>query len=124
MVWLATISWQPLPALAGLLLYRIARAFDPSKYLVDYAMTKAAMMNFTKLMARQLGPKDVRVNGAAPGPISTTRQVSGGATMEKLGKYGEETPMGRPVSPRNSHHLRTAPRPAGELRHGTSLRRG
>ncbi|TWB46451.1 enoyl-ACP reductase-like protein, partial [Rhizobium sp. ERR 922] len=26
-------------------------------------MTKAAMMNFTKSMAKQLGPKGIRVNG-------------------------------------------------------------
>ncbi|TWB43617.1 hypothetical protein FBZ98_12020, partial [Rhizobium sp. ERR 922] len=39
------------------------QAYDPSANLVDYAMTKAAMMNFTKSMAKQLGPKGIRVNG-------------------------------------------------------------
>ena len=75
------------------------QAYDPSENLVDYAMTKAAMMNFTKSMAKQLGPKGIRVNGVAPGPIWTPLQVSGGATMEKLENFGGDTPMGRPGQP-------------------------
>ena len=75
------------------------QAYDPSANLVDYAMTKAAMMNFTKSLAKQLGPKGIRVNGVAPGPIWTPLQVSGGATQEKLHQFGGDTPMGRPGQP-------------------------
>lgn len=75
------------------------QAYDPSADLVDYAMTKAAMMNFTKSMAKQLGPKGIRVNGVAPGPIWTPLQVSGGATQEKLQQFGGTTPLGRPGQP-------------------------
>jgi NAD(P)-dependent dehydrogenase (short-subunit alcohol dehydrogenase family) len=75
------------------------QAYDPSKDLVDYAMTKAAMMSFTKSLAKQLGPKGIRVNGVAPGPIWTPLQVSGGATMEKLQQFGGDTPLGRPGQP-------------------------
>lgn len=75
------------------------QAYDPSEDLVDYAMTKAAVMNFTKSMAKQLGPKGIRVNAVAPGPIWTPLQVSGGATMEKLEKFGGDTPLGRPGQP-------------------------
>lgn len=75
------------------------QAYDPSKDLVDYAMTKAAMMNFTKSLAKQLGPKGIRVNGVAPGPIWTPLQVSGGATMEKLQQFGGDAPLGRPGQP-------------------------
>jgi NAD(P)-dependent dehydrogenase (short-subunit alcohol dehydrogenase family) len=75
------------------------QAYDPSEDLVDYAMTKSAMMNFTKSLAKQLGPKGIRVNGVAPGPIWTPLQVSGGATMEKLQQFGGDTPMGRPGQP-------------------------
>ncbi len=57
------------------------------------------MMNFSKSMAKQLGPKGIRVNGVAPGPIWTPLQVSGGATMEKLQSFGGDTPLGRPGQP-------------------------
>ena len=39
------------------------------------------------------------MNGVAQGPIWTPLQVSGGATMEKLVKFGGDTPMGRPGQP-------------------------
>ena len=45
------------------------QAYDPSPNLYDYAQTKAATMNYIKSLAKQLGPKGIRVNGVAPGPI-------------------------------------------------------
>src|SRR5258707_12078400 len=64
------------------------QAYDPSPAFYDYAQTKAATMNYVKSLAKQLGPKGVRVNAVAPGPIWTPLQVSGGASMEKLEKFG------------------------------------
>jgi len=75
------------------------QAYDPSADLYDYAQTKAATMNYIKSLAKQLGPKGIRVNGVAPGPIWTPLQVSGGATQEKLKNFGGDTPMGRPGQP-------------------------
>ena len=67
--------------------------------LYDYAQTKAATMNYVKSLSKQLASKGIRVNGVAPGPIWTPLQVSGGASMEKLEKFGGQTPMGRPGQP-------------------------
>jgi NAD(P)-dependent dehydrogenase (short-subunit alcohol dehydrogenase family) len=75
------------------------QAYDPSPDLYDYAQTKAAIMNYTKSLAKQLGPKGIRVNAVAPGPIWTPLQVSGGATQEKLQQFGGATPLGRPGQP-------------------------
>jgi NAD(P)-dependent dehydrogenase (short-subunit alcohol dehydrogenase family) len=75
------------------------QAYDPSPDLYDYAQTKAATMNYVKALAKQLGPKGIRVNGVAPGPIWTALQVSGGATEEKLKEFGSQTPYGRPGQP-------------------------
>jgi NAD(P)-dependent dehydrogenase (short-subunit alcohol dehydrogenase family) len=75
------------------------QAYDPSPDLYDYAQTKAATMNYVKSLAKQLASKGIRVNGVAPGPIWTPLQVSGGATMEKLEKFGGMTPFGRPGQP-------------------------
>jgi NAD(P)-dependent dehydrogenase (short-subunit alcohol dehydrogenase family) len=75
------------------------QAYDPSADLYDYAQTKAATMNYVKSLAKQLGPKGIRVNGVAPGPIWTPLQVSGGASQEKLKHFGSQTPLGRPGQP-------------------------
>lgn len=75
------------------------QAYDPSAELHDYAQTKAANMSYVKSLAKQLGSKGIRVNGVAPGPIWTPLQVSGGATQEKLTKFGGDTPLGRPGQP-------------------------
>ncbi len=75
------------------------QAYDPSPNLYDYAQTKAATMNYVKSLAKQLGPKGIRVNGVAPGPIWTPLQVSGGATQEKLMHFGETYPLKRAGQP-------------------------
>ena len=75
------------------------QAYDPSQDLYDYAQTKAATVNYVKSLAKQLGPKGIRVNAVAPGPIWTPLQVSGGATQEKLKNFGGATPLGRAGQP-------------------------
>lgn len=75
------------------------QATDPSEDLFDYAQTKAANTSYVRSLAKQLGPKGIRVNGVAPGPIWTALQVSGGATMDKLKEFGGDTPLGRPGQP-------------------------
>ncbi|PPD45919.1 MAG: NAD(P)-dependent oxidoreductase [Methylocystis sp.] len=74
-------------------------AFDPSKQLLDYSMTKAAILNFTWCLAKQLASQGVRVNAVAPGPFWTPLQPTGGQTQEHLTQFGGDTPLGRPGQP-------------------------
>ncbi len=46
-------------------------AYRGSEHLVDYASTKAAIVGFTRSLARSLVDKEVRVNAVAPGPVWT-----------------------------------------------------
>lgn len=45
------------------------QANEPSAPLIDYAATKAAINNVTVNLAEELGPRGIRVNAVAPGPI-------------------------------------------------------
>ncbi|VTP66350.1 General stress protein 39 [Leclercia adecarboxylata] len=75
------------------------QAFKPSEILLDYAQTKACNVAFTKSLAKQLGPKGIRVNAVAPGPYWTPLQSSGGQPQEKVQQFGADTPLGRPGQP-------------------------
>ncbi|AOH84224.1 NAD(P)-dependent oxidoreductase [Sphingomonas panacis] len=72
---------------------------DPGEELLDYATTKGAIMVFTKGLAKQLGPKGIRVNAVAPGPVWTPLQVAGGQLPGKMGEFGQDTPLGRAGQP-------------------------
>jgi NAD(P)-dependent dehydrogenase (short-subunit alcohol dehydrogenase family) len=70
----------------------------PSPDLAPYAATKAAVANFCASLAQMLGPRGIRVNSVAPGPIWTPLIP---ATMppEKVEHFGDDTPLGRPGQP-------------------------
>ena len=75
------------------------QAYQPSAGLLDYAVTKAANVNFTKGLAQQLAEKGIRVNVVSPGPIWTPIQPTGGYPPEKIAEMGSSVPMKRSGQP-------------------------
>jgi NAD(P)-dependent dehydrogenase (short-subunit alcohol dehydrogenase family) len=45
--------------------------FQPDAGTIDYGAAKAALVNLSKSLAQEFGPRGVRVNSVSPGPVST-----------------------------------------------------
>lgn len=88
-----------LPAGSSIITTTSVQAFSPSGHLLDYAVTKAAIANFTVGLAKQLSKKGIRVNGVAPGPIWTALQLDEGQPEEKLPVFGQDSLMERAGQP-------------------------
>ncbi len=58
-----------------------------------YSATKAGMDGFTRALARELGPRGIRVNSIAPGYIDT--DMSSTLSLEQKGQIIRRTPLGR-----------------------------
>ena len=71
---------------------------QPSPALLPYATTKGAIANFTAGLAQQLGPRGIRVNSVAPGPIWTPL-IPSSMPPEHVAEFGKNTPLGRPGQP-------------------------
>ena len=59
---------------------------------VHYSAAKAAVIGFTKALAKELGPSGIRVNCVAPGVIAT--EMNAALDGETLDALREETPLG------------------------------
>ena len=97
--WITKAALRHLSQGAAIINTSSVQAFKPSEILLDYAQTKACNVAFTKSLAKQLGPRGIRVNAVAPGPYWTPLQSSGGQPQEKVQHFGEDTPLGRPGQP-------------------------
>jgi NAD(P)-dependent dehydrogenase (short-subunit alcohol dehydrogenase family) len=97
--WIIREALPHLPPGSAIIGTTSEQAYDPDPWLYAYGQTKAATMNYVKSLAKQLGPKGIRVNGVAPGPVWTALQVSGGTTPEKQQTFGSWTPLGRAGMP-------------------------
>lgn len=99
MFWLSKAVLAHMPAGGVIINTASIQAYQPSPGLLDYASTKAAIVNFTHGLGIQLAPRGIRVNAVAPGPIWTPLQPSYGQPQEKIKTFGQKTPIGRPGQP-------------------------
>lgn len=84
---------------ASIILTTSVQSFEPSTVFMDYAATNAAISNFIVNLAHYFGPKGIRVNGIAPGPIWTPLQLDGSQPEGALPEFGEGSPLGRAGQP-------------------------
>ena len=96
--WLTKAAKKHFSPCAAIITTSSVQAFDASPSLVEYAVSKAGIANFTRGMAGQLAPEGIRVNGVAPGPIWTPLQPSSVPT-DKIESFGDQVPFGRPGQP-------------------------
>jgi NAD(P)-dependent dehydrogenase (short-subunit alcohol dehydrogenase family) len=99
MFWLIKAAVAHIPPGGSIITTSSVQAYNPSPTLVDYAASKSAINTFSKSLAQQLGPKGIRVNIVAPGPVWTPLQISGGQPSDAIPDLGSQTPLGRPAQP-------------------------
>lgn len=73
----------------------VGRRGNPGQ--ANYAAAKAGLIGLTKSLARELGPRGVRVNAIAPGYVTT--DMTAGLPDELKNKILENTPLGRLAAP-------------------------
>ncbi|MFG2720115.1 SDR family oxidoreductase [Streptomyces sp. NPDC048416] len=96
MFWLTKMAVPHIPAGGSVINTTSVQAYQPSPHLLDYAMTKGAIVTFTKGLAQMLAERGIRVNAVAPGPVWTPLIP---ATLPDTVEFGKQAPLGRPAQP-------------------------
>ncbi|MEU7281693.1 SDR family oxidoreductase [Streptomyces sp. NPDC045431] len=96
MFWLTKMALPHIPKGGCVINTTSVQAYQPSPPLLDYAMTKGAIVTFTQGLAQMLAPRGIRVNAVAPGPVWTPLIP---ATMPDTAEFGKQAPLGRAAQP-------------------------
>ncbi|KUG57471.1 NAD(P)-dependent oxidoreductase [Serinicoccus chungangensis] len=96
--WLVRELAEELSPGGSIIVTTSVQAYSPSDHLLDYAATKAALNNLVVNMAAELGPRGIRVNAVAPGPIWTPL-IPATMAADKVEGFGSDTPLGRAGHP-------------------------
>ncbi|MEV7660559.1 SDR family oxidoreductase [Paenarthrobacter sp. NPDC089316] len=102
--WLCKAALPHLQPGAAIINTSSIEAYHPSLGLMDFAASQAAVKSLTFSLAESLGPRGIRVNAVAPGPISTAAHSPQESPQpseppEVLAAYGKDAPLGREGQP-------------------------
>lgn len=64
----------------------------PDPMVIDYSASKAALVNFSKGLSKEFGPRGVRVNSISPGPVETDLWLGGGGVADTVSAAAGLTP--------------------------------
>ncbi|MCK7624383.1 SDR family oxidoreductase [Streptomyces sp. RS10V-4] len=96
MFWLSKMALPHIPKGGSIINSTSVQAYKPSPHLLDYAMTKGAIVTFTQGLAQMVAEQGIRVNAVAPGPVWTPLIP---ATLPDTTSFGKQAPLGRPAQP-------------------------
>ncbi|WP_424846088.1 SDR family oxidoreductase [Streptomyces sp. SAI-129] len=96
MFWLTKFALPHMPEGGSVINTTSVQAYKPSPHLLDYAMTKGAIVTFTQGLAQMVAERGIRVNAVAPGPVWTPLIP---ATLPDTTEFGKQSPLGRPAQP-------------------------
>lgn len=96
MFWLSKMALPHIPRGGSIINTTSVQAYKPSPHLLDYAMTKGAIVTFTQGLAQMVAEDGIRVNAVAPGPVWTPLIP---ATLPDASEFGKQSPLGRPAQP-------------------------
>jgi NAD(P)-dependent dehydrogenase (short-subunit alcohol dehydrogenase family) len=60
--------------------------FQPDSGTIDYGAAKAALVNVSKALSQELGPRGIRINDVSPGPVSTDLWLGKGGVADTVAK--------------------------------------
>jgi NAD(P)-dependent dehydrogenase (short-subunit alcohol dehydrogenase family) len=60
--------------------------FQPDAATVDYGAAKAALLNLSKSLAQEFGPRGIRVNSVSPGPVATDLWLGKGGVADTVAR--------------------------------------
>jgi NAD(P)-dependent dehydrogenase (short-subunit alcohol dehydrogenase family) len=60
--------------------------FQPDAGTIDYGAAKAALVNLTKSLSQEFGPRGIRINAISPGPVGTDLWLGKGGVAETVAK--------------------------------------
>lgn len=92
-------------------------AILPDPLVMEYSAAKAALLNFSKALSKELGPQGIRVNSVSPGPVSTRLWLGEGGVAETVSasEHSDATSVAAGAAQQMATGRFTHPQEVGDL---------